>query len=202
MFRSSRLIPAACLGILFLTAILAGAAIAEPRHDRQGFFMGLDLGAAGSGFEFDKGHKTYEYDDQSGAALGVRLGYAFNPYVSLSLEGRGFGYTGNDFDYNLCTRTLSVTVYPAGGGFYLRTGLGASRFETELHDDNDDAVIEEIDEDGGAIALGLGYDWMLNQHFAIGLGAEARGAAFDDFGDFEDFVAAESSLGLTMNYYF
>lgn len=202
MFRSIRFPLTASLVVLLATLAAAHVATAEPRHDREGFFVGLDIGAAGAGFEFEKDGRTYEYDDNSGGALGVRLGYAFNPYVILSLEGHSFGHSGSDFDFELCSRTLSATVYPAGGGFYLRAGLGVAKFETELHDGNDDEAIEEFDEDGGAIALGLGYDWMVNEHLAVGLGLETRGMAFDDFGDFEETVAGEGALGLTMNYYF
>ncbi len=198
MFKFTRI--ASTLMFLTLTALLIGASVAgaEPSRDRDGFFLGLDIGSGGMGYEFKKAGKTYEYSDQTGSALGLRLGYAFNSYISLALEGRSFGHRSGDYETSLCTQTLLATVYPAGGGFFLRAGLGAAKFEVDLGDD----VIEEFDEDGGAIALGLGYDWAVSDRFAIGLSAEMRGAVFDDFGAFEEMAVGAGTLGASMTYTF
>lgn len=205
MFRSTRITMA--LALLVIAAVLASASSShagEPRTERQGFFLGFDLGAGGSYLEYEKNGQTYESDedDSHGSGGTFRVGYAFNPHVLLSLDMRGFNHFGDEFDYDLGTSTVTATIYPTGGGFFLRCGVGGARLETDVPDDTDDALIEEFDENGAALALGLGYDWMVNEHFAIGLALAARGAVFEDFGEFEDVRAAESTFGVTMNYYF
>ncbi|MEZ4387066.1 MAG: hypothetical protein R3D98_05730 [Candidatus Krumholzibacteriia bacterium] len=203
MHRSTRITMALSLLVIILTVVAAGSARAgEPRLDRHGFFAGLDLGAGGSHFEYTKNGQTYESDEDNGGAVGLRLGYAFNPYFSLSLDARGYGHQADDFDYSLGSSTLSATVYPMGGGFFFRVSAGHACLETDVPSDTRDPLIEEFDECGPALGLGLGYDWMVNRHFAIGLSLESRGAAIDDFGEFTDVKIGESSLGATMNYYF
>jgi len=203
MFRQTRFTMA--LSLLILAAVVLGAASsasAAPRVDRHGFFLGLDLGAGGGGLEYEKGGQTYESDDDQGCILGLRAGYAFNPYFSLSFDHREFHHEGDDFEYKLNTGTITATVYPMGGGFFMRFGVGAGCLETEVPGDSDDPLIEEFEEEGGVLGFGLGYDWMVNEHFAIGLSLDARGLALEDFGEFEDLRAGEGSLGVTMNYYF
>jgi Outer membrane protein beta-barrel domain len=202
MFKFTRIPSAISLLIIASLLIAASVAGAEPSRDRNGFFLGLDVAGGGMGFEFEKGGKKHEYRDQTGSALGIRLGYAFNSYVSLAIEGRSFGHKSGDFETSLCSQTLLTTVYPTGGGFFLRAGLGTAKFEVNLADDEGDGVLEEFDEEGGAIALGLGYDWAVNEHFAIGLSADVRGAVIDDFGSFEEMAIGEGTLGATMAYTF
>jgi hypothetical protein len=205
MFRQTRITMA--LGLLVIAAVLASASTSiagEPRHQRQGFFLGLDAGIGGSYLEYEKDGQKYESDedDAEGGAMAFRMGYAFNPYFSLSLDMRGFSHLGDDFDYSLGTSTISATVYPMGGGFFLRAGLGGATLETEVDDDSTDPLIEEFEEHGVALGFGLGYDWFATEHFAIGLSLEMRGACTEDFDDFENVCVGESALGVTMNYYF
>lgn len=204
MFRQTRYTMALSLIILAAVALGAGNAAAEPRHDRQGFFLGLDLGAGGGGVEWDNAGQTFKSEEDAGLAGTVRLGYAFNPYFSLSLDQRGFEHNDDDFEYSLNSTALNATVYPMGGGFFLRMGVGAGQFESTVGEDNDDPLAAELDETGGVVSFGLGYDWMVNEHFAIGLSADARGLVIDDdeLDGLENFKSGEGSLGLTMNYYF
>lgn len=202
MFKFTRIPRTVSLLAVAALLIAASVAGAEPSRDRSGFFLGLDVAGGGGGFEFEKGGQKYEYRDQTGSAFGFRVGYGFNSYVSLAIEGRSFAHQSGDFETSLCSQTLLATVYPTGGGFFLRAGVGAAMFQVDLGDDEGDGVLEEFDESGGVIALGLGYDWAVSEHFAIGLSADARGAVIDDFGSFEEMAVGEGTLGATMTYTF
>jgi len=188
---------------LLITLLMAtSAAAGQFNHHRKGLFLGVDVGAGGSYLEYEKNGQKYESEEDSGGALGLRFGYAFNPYFSLAIEGRGYGHADDDFDYGIGSTTLMATMYPMGGGFFLRVGLGGAVLKTEVPSDTDDELIGEFEEEGGVIALGLGYEWMVSEHFGVGLALDARGGATEDFGEFEDVGFAESTLGLTMNYFF
>lgn len=204
MFRHTRISTA--LFLLVIVAALAAAASAaradEMRLERQGFFVGFDYGAGGSGLRFDRAGQEYESDEDDGTAAALRLGYAFCPHFSLGLEARAYHHHGDDFDYTIGSSLVMATFYPAGGGFFLRLGVGSSVIETDVPDGSDEPLITDFEEHGVAVGFGLGYDWFVSDHFALGLALDLRGAGVEDFGDFEDVMAGESTLGLTTSYHF
>lgn len=202
MFRTTRIHLALSLLIIVAALAAAGSASAgEARDQRQGFFMGLDLGIGSSHLEWEKDGQQYESGDHDGGAVGIRLGYAFNPYFSLSLDARGYGHEGDE-QYAIGTTTLSATVYPMGGGFFIRLSGGQACLETEVEGDDIDPLFAEFKEHGGTLGLGLGYDWMVSDHVALGLSLESRGVVVEDFDDYDEVTAGESTIGANMTYYF
>jgi len=202
MYRTTRINLAISLLIIAIAvAAIAPAHAGEPRQARQGFFIGADLGLGGSHLEWEKDGQKYESGDDDGGAAGIRIGYAFNPYFSLSFDARGYGHEGDE-QYSIGTTTLSATIYPMGGGFFIRLSGGQAYLETEVEGDDVDPLFAEFKEHGGTLGLGLGYDWMVSEHAAIGLSLESRGVVIEDFDDFDEVTAGESTIGANMTFYF
>jgi hypothetical protein len=191
------------VALLAASILTAGAVQAQTgKLERRGFFGGLDFGVGAGQVQYEQDGVQYDSEEKAGAGLGLRLGYAFNPYFSLSADVRGFGMEDDDLRYGIGSSALVATVYPAGGGFFLRVGAGGARLETEFTDDADRDLVREFDERGAIVTFGLGYEWLVNEHFSLGLALDARGGMVEDFGDIEDVEFGESTLGLSMNYFF
>jgi len=189
--------------LMTLTLILTSVAQAGEHHrTKHGLFLGLDMNSGGGGLEYEIDGEKFKSEENIGAGGGIRFGFAFNQYVSLAVEGRGFAYRTDDLDYALGSGLLVVTVYPAGGGFYLKLGMGAGGIVAEARDGVDPESVVEFDEEAGVGAFGLGYEWMVNPNFGLGVAWDMTGLVSDDFDDVEDLVAGSSTLGLAMNYYF
>lgn len=194
--------------ILAAVALSNVAAVAEPAppgFQRGGAYIGFEYGAGGSGVEYERAGVKHERDEDTGVAVGLRIGYAFNPYVSLGIAARSYGHQNRDDRYTIGSTAIIATIYPAGGGFFLRSGIGGCTLETKLAEDadpNDPDLVDEFEVKGGLVALGLGYEWMATENFSLGFVLDVRGGAAEDFDEFENIVFAESTLGLTMNYFY
>jgi hypothetical protein len=198
------------LAAVFLVAMVAQAADAhEPERVRKGFFLGADLGVGGAGVEYEVDGKQYEskddYKDLLGGGMTLRLGYQFAPWFGLSIDGRGFG-VGREDDHVLAiaSSTLMGTFYPGNGGFFIRFGLGVARVHVEVPDDldPDESLAREFEEDGGIAAFGLGYEWMVNDHYSLGFAFDTRGGGIDDLDGITDIKFGEATFGVSMNYFF
>ena len=197
------------LKILFVVALVAMVAQAvqahEPERVRHGFFLGADLGMGGARLEYYIDGEKYESEEELGAGLTLRLGYQFVPWFSLSLNARGVGQ-GRQDDHILAvgSSTIIATFYPGSGGFFFRFGVGGARVKTELPADYDTAtgLAREMDAEADIMAFGLGYEWMANEHFSIGLSVETRGGEIDDFDEITDATIGDATFGLSMNYFF
>jgi len=200
MTRNANLIATGILAasLLATSTALAGSH-AESRH---GWFGGLDLGLGGTHLEYEKNGHDFESDDDTGAGLGVRLGYAFSPVFTLAIEARGAGQDDDGYEYNTASTSLLMTFYPGRGGFFLRTGVGSAHVETEIPANADPLREQAIDKHAPVFAFGLGYEWMVSRNVALGLALEARGGEIDDFDQVEDITFGESTLGVTMNWFF
>ena len=205
MTRNQRI----ALKILVVVALVALAAQAteahEPERVRHGFYLGTDLGMGGAKLEYEIDGEKYESEDELGVGLTLRLGYQFAPWFSLSIDARGVGQ-GREDDHILAvgSSTLMATFYPGNGGFFFRFGVGGARVKTELPADYDirTGLAREIDAEADIVAFGLGYEWMANEHFSIGLSVEARGGEIKDLDEITDATIGESTFGLSMNYFF
>ncbi len=67
-------------------------------------------------------------------------------------------------------------------GFSVGTDSGVGGAVLEFDQGDRSHKYDELE--GGVLAQGLGYDWMINEHFAIGLSIDSRGAAIDDLDGF------------------
>lgn len=192
--------------LVALVAVVAQAADAhEPKRVRHGFFLGADLGTGGAKLEYEVDGQKYESVDDLGAGMGLRMGYQFAPWFGLSVDLRGVGQGHEDeFLLGIGSSAIAATFYPGNGGFFIRLGFGTARIKTELPDDYDTetGLAREIDQEASIGVFALGYEWMANDHFSIGLTAEGRGGEIDDFDGLTDVTFGEGTLGLSMNYFF
>jgi len=201
MTRHARNLTAALLAALILAAGLAQAA--ENTPDRRGFFAGLDLGVGGAALEWEQDGVDHDTDENPAAGMTLRLGYHFSPVFALTLDTRGVGFDDDGHELDIKSTVLMAKFHPGGGGFFLRAGAGHGCITSELdHDATETDAIELDDEHALMIAFGLGYEWMVSDSFSLGLALDARGAELDDMDAVKDIRFGESTLGLTMNWFF
>ncbi len=193
------------LALATLTLILAASAAApagaqpHPR-ERTGLFMGLNAGFGAAGYTADLGKQTVTDDPYDGASGAIRFGYAFNNKLALSLEGLGFGTNdgGPDDDgWGMGAGVVAVTWFPKGGGFFLRGGLGVAGGDVLRRD----GVLQNIPEKPAAL-FGLGYEWQLGEHFALGVAADAVGVELGEAPGLDEQCATMSNLTIQTNWYF
>ena len=198
------------LALVALAVVVAQAAEAGTRKPvRSGFFLGADLGVGGAGLKYEIDGQEYEsHDDLEGLFGGgatLRMGYQFAPWFGLSIDARGTGM-GREDDHVIAVASSVImgTFYPGNNGFFIRIGFGGARVHVEIPEDYDTetGLAREFEEDTGISAFGIGYEWMVNDHYSLGFALDARGGEIDDFDDLEDIEFGEATFGVSMNYFF
>jgi len=211
MFRK-HLVALKILALVAVVVVVAQAAEAQTGNDkpvRDGFFIGADLGVGGAGLKYEIDGQEYEssddLEDVFGGGATLRLGYQFTPWFGLSVDARGVGM-GQDDDHVIAVASsvIMATFYPGSGGFFIRVGVGAARIHVEIPDDYDTetGLAREFEKDTSITALGLGYEWMVNEHYSLGFALDARGSDVCNFDEFDDFEFGEATFGVSMNYFF
>lgn len=209
MFRK-HLVALKILAIVALAVVVAQAAEAgDAKPVRRGFFIGADLGVGGAAVEYEIDGQKYESTDDLDGVFGggatLRAGYQFTPWFGLSIDARGAGQ-GQEDDHvvAVASSVIMATFYPGSGGFFLRIGFGGARIHTEIPGDYDTGtgLAREFEKDASIAAFGLGYEWMVNEHYSLGFAMDARGGDACDFDEFEDFHFGEATFGVSMNYFF
>jgi hypothetical protein len=184
------------LGLLVFA--LADSAAAERwRHDREGFTLGLGLGAGSA--TFDPSGDVDSADNEGGGALGLRLGWAVNQNWVLLLDGNGWSKSDGGATTTVSVGGIGVSWFPQGEGFYLRAMVGSSRIELEL-DFGSFRVTPSADGFGGSLAVG--HEWRLTRTFALGPELTFSRASFDGEGDAADLDVSWISATAALNWYF
>ena len=176
-------------------------------HARQGWFAGLDLGAGSAKLEYEQDGTGFESDDTTALGVTLRVGYQFSRCFALTLDTRGVGREDDGQELAIGSTVLMAKLHPGGRGFFIRGGLGRGCITTEFDADADDAAdqaeLPDLDDEHALIlAFGVGYEWMVSDSFSLGLAFDARGAELDDQDDLTDIKFGESTLGVTMNWFF
>ena len=153
------------LAILALATISLDAATAHAQstassgtgrpHTREGFWIGLGVGAGSLGCEDCSDRET----SWSGS---FKLGGTINPRFLLGVESNGW-YKSEDIAA-LTYGNLSAIAYfypSETSGFHLKGGLGLASLEAEV-----DGFGSESEIGTGAV-LGLGYDARVRQNFSL-----------------------------------
>jgi hypothetical protein len=179
--------------VLGLVWIFIGAHASEAGvhpHDRSGFMLGFGIGGGSQGIE--------DEDDRESSAIGdFRIGYAVQPDLAVHLESSVWSKTFDDLDgevtWTFATTTAALTVYPGGGGGFLRGGIGFGTASVEL---DTGPFTVSADESGFGVLAAAGYEWRLTRMFALGPHAEFTWMDAGDVGSATMFGGA-----LDFNWY-
>ena len=170
----------------FATGLLAWLAVAtmfappaqagDHPHDRNGFMIGFSLGGGSQGIE--------DSDEREGSGTGnFRIGGAIRQDLVIAFEGQGWSKTIEDplgdFIWTFSTATAAITVYPGGGGGFLRGGVGVGTASVEFDGGGFNVT---ADESGLAVLAAGGYEWRLTRKFALGPHAEFVWMDLDEVG--------------------
>jgi len=202
MTKDNKTFRQAVLALVLLTLVMAaGPSFAEGRErNRKGMFLGFNAGWGSAGFSSQVGDQTISDDPYSGGAGALRVGYAFSNSLGLSLEGHGFGTSGDsdDEDWGLGAGFLVVTWWPDGSGFFVRLGggVGGGDIRTRGRDD----LIHIEDEFAGL--FGLGYEWQLGDKFALGVAFDGIGFDMDSNSDLVEDFAGLGNMTVQFNWYY
>ena len=147
---------------LILTALCATPVAAQyagspPRPLRDGFWIGFGWGAGRISFGAD----ASAADPVTSLSGHLRLGGTISPNWLLGAETNGWTGDVNGASAQFGTLMGTATFYPEpAGNFFLKGGLGFGRYHEDLGSDNGEAT-------GGALQLGLGYDFRFKGNFGL-----------------------------------
>ncbi len=188
-------------GMVFVPAI--GRAHEIPTEEkkqevRHGFFLGLDAGIGGGEYRYEDGERTIsEATRESGGFGSISLGFALSEKFALSLESYGFGSKKDNQDWELGLAFFETTFRPCGSGLFIRAGVGMGQghFTHPVSDVKADV------NDKLAFLLGIGYDWMLSDHWSVGLSAVSMGLKAGEPFEFKDDHLNLGGLALQLKWY-
>jgi len=149
----------AILGIAVLSvAARPSGADAQNPQTRQGFFIGLGIGAGSFGVEGGDERDT-------GVAGHVTLGGTLTPQLLLGGEFTGWTKEEDGARVSHTNATAIVQFYPiVEGGLFLRAGIGSSTLSISGTSGN---VTVSIDDTALGATAGLGYDIRVGSNFSI-----------------------------------
>ncbi len=178
---------------------LAGgeATFAKPAPVREGLFVGLNAGGAGSQLMYKDGTRRISEDPLAGGFGQMRVGVGLSPKFAVGLEAVGFDSKEDDADWQLGALVAAATWRPCSNGFFLRAGLGVGWGEF-----TDPASGDQLEIDGRlAWLFGIGYEWRLGRHAGLGLAADGIGIDADGLTGFEDDEAGAGGVTVQFNWY-
>ena len=177
------------------------------KHQRKGFFLGFNVGSSGSGIGYSRGEENVSERFTRGPFGGLRLGIAVSNSIAFAIEAYGLGARENDNagvdsddERGLGAAFVTMTWWPGGEGFFMRLGFGAGGGYV-LHRSTGKKIHFE---DRDAALFGLGYEWRLSKHFALGAAVDAIGFEMDDLdgdGPKENFWAGFGGASIQLNWY-
>jgi len=142
--------------LLAATLAFAPGAAAQNVPLRDGFWIGLGLGAGSLGF----GGDVSGVDRETGLSGYLKLGATVSQHFLLGAETNG--WTKSESGVNTRVGSLSAVgyVYPSStSGFFLKGGLGYLAI-------SDNANVQST-ASGVAAQLGLGYDFRVGGNFSL-----------------------------------
>jgi hypothetical protein len=148
------------LGLVALITLASSPAGAESYPQlRQGWLVGLGVGA---GFaDVTSGNS----DPRLGFAGSFRVGYAFNPTLSLELGSTAWAKVKNGMTTFMSFAGPTVNFYPGAMGLVLRAGVGVGSMDFEYPVGSTTATVSE---DGLGLSAGAGYEFRVTRRFALG----------------------------------
>ena len=171
------------------------------RHDRQGFFLGVNTGIGSGQLGFEDKLTGQDHDDDAGEGGfgGLRAGFALSNSVALGVEGQSWHRTRHDQESSAGALVGTVTWWPSGGGFFLRAGAGYGG--VDLEEQHADGTVRKLEDDGFAGLLGLGYEWRVSRSFALGLALDAFLVDLEDTVRFENVGFGAGAFSIQLQWY-
>lgn len=147
---------------MFLPAGTAAQAPATaPPPTRQGFTLGVGLGAGSGELTSEVLGVSSKAERRIDASAYVMIGGAIKPNLTLAGEVSGWRHSEGGAGASLVFASVVALVYPSATcGFFFKGGGGVAR--TELS-----ALGTTVDATGSAGLLGLGYDIRVSRGFAL-----------------------------------
>ena len=157
------------LGVFFVSIFfITAAASAEDPHIRNGFWGGID---AGAGFL----NQSFNDEDRNSTSfyVGFNGGYTINPHFLIGLELSGwlleasnqycyYAYCSDASEGEGIMQIFLITqLYP-----FKESGLFAKAGGGYVENWNENPG-EQRSKQGWGFTAGLGYDFMLSEHFAL-----------------------------------
>ena len=145
--------------VVLMSMLLPGMVMAQsPPQTRNGWLVGFGLGAGSAGVSGGGSRET-------GGAVSLRLGYAFQPQFSLELDSNGWSKSQDGATLTFTVTGAALNYYPGAQGFVLRAGIGSGSGKLSASSGNTNVSATES---GLGILVGAGYEFRVRRTFAIG----------------------------------
>lgn len=158
--------------------------------------------AGNTSLEGQFGYYDPDSVNKNSQVYGLAVGYDVSPRFGMLLSGGVIdleddylGVNDADLQLGLGLLDLSFVWYPTGGSFYIFGGPGYATVKLEIDIPGSNNDIDES-ETSFTVNGGLGYRWIVNDHFFVRPELKAR------WFDGQDFKAtqAKSYEGLDVQY--
>jgi len=154
--------------VLLVLGLTGSAAAGKWPDERQGFFLGLNIGGGTAGVDVPATEPDLgisDTDREGGVAGNFRIGYAFQDQFGVGLETSGWAKEVDGEWWGYSVSGLGFTFWPGGKGFLIRgvIGSGSVSYSTESG-----GVTTTKSDSGLGLSGGIGYDIRLTKKFAIG----------------------------------
>ena len=149
------------LPALLLATMLPSLAAAEMHpNTRHGWLVGFGAGGGSAGLS-SGGSSS---DREGGFAGSFRVGYAFQPQISLELNSTAWTKEQSGTTTSFSVGTVALNYFPGGSGFVLRGGVGAGSADVSQSVGNQTISASES---GFGFALGAAYEFRVLRTFAL-----------------------------------
>jgi hypothetical protein len=140
-------------------------------HTRQGWLVGLGIGAGTAGSSDGSSRET-------GFGGTLRAGYAFNNRLSLELAGTSWVKEQDGTTLTFTAGGPMLSYYPGENGLVLQAGVGGGSGEVSAQSGNATVTATES---GLGIFGGVGYEFRVTPRFAVGPQIHAGWVSLDEF---------------------
>jgi hypothetical protein len=173
----------------------------------KGFYLGIRF--IGSSLHVDEAESDVFFVKDDGGGAEVIGGYHFNSVFALELSLGGAGHETSDqrIDAGIgFVRLFALYRFAPANAFrpYIKGGIGG--YGLGLDEGSVSANIS-----GGGIAFGGGFDYIFSRHFGLGVDFTHNIINYNEvtidlegnsFGTEIDEEGSQSSLGISMSYFF
>ncbi len=153
------------LGVVLVAATLLPSLVSAAGpypQTRQGWLVGLGLGGGSAGLTADG-----ESSDRTGGGAGsFRVGYAFQPQLSVDLNSSAWSKSENSTTLTFDVAAIGLSYYPAAvPGLLVHGGIGSGTESGTVVVGN--TKFSES-QSGLGFSVGAGWEFRLARTFAVG----------------------------------